>query len=191
MGIVNYEDLRQISIADLPGLIEGAHANFGLGHKFLKHVERTRVLVVIVDIFGFQLSPRHPKRNYLETIFALNKELELYDKTILDKPAILLLNKLDKEDSATELSRYERVLDDLGEGLAQCPEGLRPDQPMKFERIIPISAQQPDQMDYVKRVIREVIDKDAEQELGSEEDERRVDEFRTKNNVERTGSILV
>lgn len=189
---MGYEDLRQISIADLPGLIEGAHANFGLGHKFLKHVERTRVLVVMVDIFGFQLSPRHPKRNYLETIFALNKELELYDKAILDKPAILLLNKVDKEDSALELSRYERVLHNLEEGLEQCPEALRPEVPMKFERIIPISAKESNQIEYVKGVIREVIDKDAEEELGGDGDgEGRLDEFRRKNNIERTGSILV
>lgn len=193
LGIVEYEDLRQISIADLPGLIEGAHANFGLGHKFLKHVERTRILVVLVDIFGFQLSPRHPKRNYLETIFALNKELEMYDKSILEKPAILLLNKVDKEGSAEELSKYERVLSDLQNGLEQCPEQLRPEQPMKFERIIPISAQQSNEIDRVKEVIREVIDRDAEQamELGRTNDEHEEVEFRKKHLVERTNNILV
>lgn len=193
LGIVEYEDLRQISIADLPGLIEGAHANFGLGHKFLKHVERMRILVVLVDIFGFQLSPRHPKRNYLETIFALNKELEMYDKSILEKPAILLLNKVDKEGSAEELSKYERVLNDLQNGLEQCPELLRPEQPMKFERIIPISAQQSNEIDRVKEVIREVIDRDAEQamKLGRSGDENEEVEFRKKHLVERTNNILV
>lgn len=195
LGIVQYEDLRQISVADLPGLIEGAHANFGLGHKFLKHVERTRMLVVMVDIFGFQLSPKHPKRNYLETIFALNKELELYDLSILDKPAILLLNKVDKEDAAQELSRYESVLPKLEEALDQCPLELRPEQIMKFERIITISAKESEKIEYVKGVIREVIDREAEQALlgGDEELDNRgkLDEFRNKNNVEKTGSILV
>lgn len=193
LGIVEYEDLRQISIADLPGLIEGAHANFGLGHKFLKHVERTRILVVLVDIFGFQLSPRHPKRNYLETIFALNKELEMYDKSILEKPAILLLNKVDKEGSAEELSKYERVLSDLQTGLEECPEQLRPEQPMKFDRIIPISAQQSNEIDRVKEVIREVIDRDAERamELGRTDDGCGEEEFRKKHLVERTENILV
>lgn len=195
LGIIGYEDLRQISIADLPGLIEGAHANFGLGHKFLKHVERTRMLVVMVDICGFQLSPRHPKRNYLETIFALNKELELYDRSILDKPAILLLNKVDKEESAMELSRYESVLHNLEEGLEQCPEELRPEQAMKFERIIPISAKESDKIEYAKEVIRDVIDREAEQALLGDDDddcrEGKLAEFRNKNLVEKTSSILV
>lgn len=197
LGIVQYDDLRQISVADLPGLIEGAHANFGLGHKFLKHVERTRMLVVMVDIFGFQLSPKHPKRNYLETIFALNKELELYDPSILEKPAILLLNKVDKEEAAQELNRYESVLPNLEEALEQCPVELRPGQIMKFERIIPISAKESERIDYVKEVIREVIDRDAEQALllsGDDfelDDRVKLDEFRNKNNVEKTGSILV
>ncbi|GBP09604.1 GTP-binding protein 10 homolog [Eumeta japonica] len=84
IGTVNYSDLRSITIADLPGLIEGAHANFGMGHKFLKHVERTRLLLFMVDIFGFQLSPQHEKRDCLENIFALNKELELYDPSLLE-----------------------------------------------------------------------------------------------------------
>jgi len=84
-------------VADLPGLIEGAHANFGMGHKFLKHIERTRLLVFMVDIFGFQLSPRHPHRDCVANIFALNKELELYDPSLLEKPSVLLLNKMDKE----------------------------------------------------------------------------------------------
>lgn len=73
LGIVKYKDFRELSIADLPGLIEGAYANRGMGHKFLKHVERTKVLLLIVDINGFQLSPQYPFRSFIETIFLLNK----------------------------------------------------------------------------------------------------------------------
>ncbi|KAJ8926742.1 hypothetical protein NQ314_020859 [Rhamnusium bicolor] len=73
VGILMYKDLRQISMADLPGLIEGAHANKGMGHKFLKHVERTKLLLMIVDINGFRLSPQYPHRSCLETIMLLTK----------------------------------------------------------------------------------------------------------------------
>lgn len=73
VGIIEYKDFRQITVADLPGLIEGAHANIGMGHKFLKHVERTKLLLLVVDINGFQLSPRHTPRTCLENILLLNR----------------------------------------------------------------------------------------------------------------------
>lgn len=112
LGIVEYNDLRQISVADLPGLIEGAHINIGLGHKFLKHIERTKLLLMVVDLFGFQMSVQYPIRTCIQTIYALNKELELYDKELIDRPCILLLNKLDRDGSQIEYDRVkDRVLD--------------------------------------------------------------------------------
>lgn len=105
---MEYPDFRQISVADLPGLIEGAHTNIGLGHKFLKHIERTKLLLMVVDLFGFRLSVMHQLRNCIQNIYALNKELELYDKELIDRPCILVLNKIDEEGAQNE---YEKVKD--------------------------------------------------------------------------------
>ena len=68
-----FEDGRRISIADLPGLIEGAHMNVGMGHYFLKHVERTKVLLVVVDVNGFVLNNKSSYRDAFETVLLLNK----------------------------------------------------------------------------------------------------------------------
>lgn len=164
IGTIEYKDYRQMTIADLPGLIEGAHRNVGMGHQFLKHVERTSLLLLIIDIFGFQLSQNHLKRNCIQNVYALNKELELYDATLLDKPTILLVNKMDMNGSEEEYLRYEKNFHDLRLGLEECPEELRPQKLINFDRIIPISAKCNKEIDKVKKQVREILELDNERE---------------------------
>lgn len=89
LGVVSYKNFRSFVVADIPGLIEGAHRGAGLGHRFLKHVERTRLLLHILDI---SLMPeRDPLRDYE----ALNRELALFDEQLSEKPQIVAVNKID------------------------------------------------------------------------------------------------
>ena len=76
VGIVEFPDLRRLKLADLPGLIEGASYNLGMGHKFLKHVERCSVLLFIVDINGFQFKVDTQHRTAAETVRLLSKVRE-------------------------------------------------------------------------------------------------------------------
>ncbi|XP_053675611.1 GTP-binding protein 10 homolog [Anopheles nili] len=181
IATIEYEDYRQITIADLPGLIEGAHANFGMGHKFLKHVERTSLLLIIVDVFGFQLSQQHRKRNCLETIYALNRELELYDRTLLDKPCALIINKMDKEGAIDEICKYENYFHSLEDGLKLCPDDLVPQKLLSIDTVIPISAKNMAEIKKVKHEVRTILDIRAEQKLQEEYSDKE-EQLRSKIN---------
>ncbi len=89
LGIVELSDERRLVMADLPGLIEGAHAGTGLGFEFLRHIERTRVIVHILDIMPVNGSD--PVENY----HRIRSELEQYSKTLAEKPEVVVANKID------------------------------------------------------------------------------------------------
>jgi GTP-binding protein len=89
LGIVELSDYRRFVMADIPGLIEGAHAGAGLGHEFLKHIERTKILVHIIDIMPTDGSD--PVENYK----AIRGELENYSKALAQKPEVIVANKID------------------------------------------------------------------------------------------------
>nr|CAD7403056.1 unnamed protein product [Timema cristinae] len=175
IGVLQYSDYRQITMADLPGLIEGAHANIGMGHKFLKHVERTKMLLLIVDIGGFQLSPHHTPRSCLETVLLLNKELELYKEDLLEKPAVLVINKMDLEGADEKLRAIQSHLKDLAGASLQFSELLRPKHPLQFDSVMAISAlSDPEGVSRVKLRLRELLDFYAEQSLALAEQESRL-----------------
>ncbi len=106
LGIVELSDFRRFVMADIPGLIEGAHAGAGLGHEFLKHIERTTILAHILDIMPTDGSD--PAENYK----AIRSELEKHSKILAQKQEIIIANKIDLDPDA-------RIVKDLEEKLPQ------------------------------------------------------------------------
>ena len=89
LGVVDFGDGRGFVIADMPGLIEGASEGVGLGHEFLRHIERTRVIIHLVDTASFD------GRDPVEDIAAIHKELMQYNPAIMKKPIVIAANKID------------------------------------------------------------------------------------------------
>jgi len=89
LGVVDVDEFKSFVVADIPGLIEGAHMGHGLGIKFLKHVERTKMLVHIIDV-----SP-YTQRDPVEDFFTVNKELEAFDSRLGKRAQIVVANKID------------------------------------------------------------------------------------------------
>jgi GTP-binding protein len=130
LGVVSLSDDRSFVVADVPGLIEGAHAGHGLGHRFLSHLERTKVLVHLVDLSS--ATGRDP----VEDFTVISRELALFPgrdasgERLADKPLIVAANKIDALDDADRLARLERHLQSAGIPLypvsAATGEGIDP-----------------------------------------------------------------
>ncbi|XP_017584746.1 PREDICTED: uncharacterized protein LOC103612345 isoform X4 [Corvus brachyrhynchos] len=162
LGKIMYADYKQISVADLPGLIEGAHANKGMGHKFLKHVERTKQLLLVVDISGFQLSIKTQFRTAFETILLLTKELELYKEELVTKPALLAINKMDLPCAKDNLDELMTQLENPQDFLHLVEEEMIPANTLEFREVIPISTYTGEGIEELKTCIRKSIDEQAE-----------------------------
>ena len=119
LGVVKTIDNRVFTCADLPGLIEGASLGEGLGDQFLRHIERTRVIVHIIDMSAIE--GRDPYEDYV----TINKELENFDKKLMDKPQIIVANKMDLEVSKENLKEFKKkVKEEIFEISALNSEGL-------------------------------------------------------------------
>nr|XP_020640807.1 GTP-binding protein 10 isoform X2 [Pogona vitticeps] len=165
LGTIQYPDYKQITVADLPGLIEGAHANKGHGHKFLKHVERTKQLLFVVDVSGFQLSSRTPFRTAFETVVLLTKELELYKEELRAKSAMLAVNKMDLPDAQELLDEFMEQLQRPEEYMHSLSAEMIPEVLFEFKEIIPVSAHTGEGLDKLVTCLRKVIDEEAEKEI--------------------------
>uniref|UniRef100_A0A8C5L3K8 GTP-binding protein 10 n=1 Tax=Jaculus jaculus TaxID=51337 RepID=A0A8C5L3K8_JACJA len=164
LGKIMYNDFKQISVADLPGLIEGAHMNKGMGHKFLKHLERTRQLLFVVDISGFQLSSQTQYRSAFETIMLLTKELELYKEELQTKPALLAINKMDLPDAKVKFCELMEQLQNPEDFLHLFEKSMIPEKTMEFQHIIPISAVTGEGIEELKNCVRKSLDEHNSQE---------------------------
>lgn len=163
IGKVMYPDYKQISVADLPGLIEGAHINKGMGHKFLKHVERTKQLLFVVDVGGFQLASKTAFRSAFEAVQLLTKELELYKEELLTKPALLVVNKMDLPDAEEKLAELKEQLQYPEEFSDLLPVDMIPKNYLTFKHVIPVSALTGLGVDRLKSCIRQSLDEEAVQ----------------------------
>ena len=107
LGVVKTKDGRSYTVADLPGLIEGASLGEGLGDKFLKHIERTRVIAHVIDMSGFE--GRNPYDDYIK----ICKELNDFDSKILNKKQVIIANKMDMDSAKDNLDEFKKKVSDI------------------------------------------------------------------------------
>src|SRR5437867_11777430 len=136
VGVIEFPGYRRATIADIPGLVEGAHRGRGLGHEFLRHITRCRVLVFVIDVAGSE------GRNPVEDLQNLRREIDLYDPALSSRPWLLVANKIDLADAKKNLKAVHE----------------------KFPRIkiLPISAATGDGMDALKEALAVEIMKDKD-----------------------------
>ena len=143
IGVMEYPDFRKVTVAHIPGLIDGAHLNRGLGHYFLRHIERTKLLIYLVDLGG--VDGRDPN----DDVRILKNELEAYMEGLSSRAKIVLANK-------TDLVEDQDRIDDF---ILNAEDGLE---------VIPISAKNDASFDQVKQRIRELLDELAAQQQAEE-----------------------
>lgn len=102
IGTMEFDDYQSIRIADIPGLVEGAHENVGLGHDFLRHIERCKILLIVLDMAG--VDGRDPRKDYAQLL----KELEFYNPEILDKPRYIIANKMDLPEAIENFKKFRK-----------------------------------------------------------------------------------
>lgn len=115
LGVVDVGDGRSFVMADLPGLIEGASEGIGLGHEFLRHVERTRIIIHVVDMSGSE------GRDPFEDWVMINDELKQYNASLIDRPQIVAANKMDMPESEENLSSFRERVAELRPDLEIMP----------------------------------------------------------------------
>ncbi len=143
IGIVEYADFHRLTVCDVPGLIEGAHRNVGLGHEFLRHIERCKILVLLLDMAGSD--GRKPWDDYKNLL----KELELYDPGLVGKPRFVAGNKMDEPAAEANLKCFKRRI--------------------RKTPVLPMAAGFDEGVQEFKEAIREAVSKAGGQDLSATE----------------------
>lgn len=108
LGVVSIGEGQNFVLADIPGLIEGAHEGIGLGHDFLRHVERTKVLIHVLDLSGLE------GRDPIDDFHKINNELKLYNERLFKRPQIVAANKMDLPEAQENYERVAKYMTELG-----------------------------------------------------------------------------
>jgi len=127
IGVIEYPDFSRVTVADIPGLIEGAHQGIGLGHEFLRHIERCRMLLFVIDMAGSE--GRDPRDDYAQ----LRTEISLYQKELSTRPYLIVANKMDLPEAADHLKAFKRRV--------------------KGREIVPISSENDEGIDKLKAIL--------------------------------------
>ncbi|MGI2321447.1 GTPase ObgE [Staphylococcus cohnii] len=147
LGVVSTKDHRSFVMADLPGLIQGASEGVGLGHQFLRHVERTKVIVHMIDMSGSE--GRDPYEDYQ----VINEELKAYEHRLEDRPQIVVANKMDIPDAEDNLTIFKEQLND------------------KSVRIIPLSTVMHVNIDELLYAIADTLEEVKDVDFNKEEED--------------------
>lgn len=132
IGIVEYKDFFRLTVCDVPGLIAGAHENVGLGHAFLRHIQRCKILIILLDMAG--TDGRNPWDDYKQLL----NELELHDPALVEKPRFVVANKMDEPAAEDNLKKFKRRI-------TKTP-------------VLPIAAAFDEGIDAFKKLIREAVE---------------------------------
>lgn len=147
VGVLTYEDFDRVRVADIPGLIEGAHEGRGLGHDFLRHVERCRVLLVMIDMAG--VDNRKPWDDYKQLL----TELKLHDATLLDRPRLIVANKMDLPEAKKNLAAFKRK---IAPRVSTKPAAKKRKKPAVV-KVLEISALTDEGLDKLKLALRKML----------------------------------
>lgn len=162
LGVVSYGEYKSYVMADIPGLIEGAHKGVGLGDEFLKHLERTRLLIHVIDVSGIE------GRDPIQDFENINKELKEYDTELFQLPQVIALNKMDLKEARENLPEVKKELTKRG-----------------YE-VFPISAVTGEGVDALKYHVGQKLETipEKEQEIKAKEDVLITPDFADENKME-------